>query len=128
MPRSVNYVAPRRILRSRATHPGVRIPVWLALTVAAFVVLFGAYRIKLGLTMSPDQEEAARRRGGLYGMGKRFHLFIGLIYLVMGGALTAMAFGWQPFGNHIGPATEVPSKDKAPTTGGVPTDSLPTKK
>jgi hypothetical protein len=106
----------------------VRIPVWLTFTIAAFVVLFGAYRIKLGLTMSPEEEAAARKRGGLYGMGKRFHLFIGVIYLVMGGIVTAMALGWQPWGNHIGPSTQVPSKDKAPTTSGVPTDSLPTKK
>jgi len=87
----------------------VRIPVWFALTVAAFVVVFGAYRIKLGLTMSPDQEAAAKQRGGLYGMGKRFHLFIGTIYILMGVALTAMAFGWHPFGDSIGPATEKPA-------------------
>lgn len=106
----------------------MRIPVWFALTVAAFVVLFGAYRIKLGFTLSPEQEEAARKRGGLYAMGKRFHLFIGTIYILMGVALTAMAFGWQPLGNAIGPDTETPSKDKAPTQGGVPIDQLPTKK
>ena len=91
----------------------MRIPVWFALTVAAFVVLFGAYRIKLGLTMSADQEQAARKRGGLYGMGKRFHLFIGVIYLVMGAALTAMAFGWHPFESSVGPSTQKPS---VPTT------------
>jgi hypothetical protein len=106
----------------------VRIPVWFALTVAAFVVLFGAYRIKLGLTLSPEQEEAARKRGGLYAMGKRFHLFIGAIYILMGVALTAMAFGWQPLGNVVGPDTEKPAKDKAPTKTGVPIDQLPTKK
>lgn len=106
----------------------MRIPVWFALTVAAFVVLFGAYRIRLGLTMSPEQETAARKRGGLYAMGKRFHLFIGTIYILMGVALTAMAFGWQPLGNVIGPSTATPAKSKAPTTSGVPIDQLPTKK
>ena len=106
----------------------VRIPVWFALTVAAFVVLFGAYRIRLGLTLSPEQEEAARKRGGLYAMGKRFHVFIGVIYILMGVALTAMAFGWQPLGASIGPGTAKPVKTKAPTTGGVPIDQLPTKK
>jgi hypothetical protein len=80
----------------RATHRGVRIPVWLALAVAAFVVIFGVYRIRLGLIQSPEDEAAAKKRGGLYGMGKRFHLFIGTIYILMGAALTAMAFGWQP--------------------------------
>jgi len=107
----------------------VRIPVWFALTVAAFVILFGAYRIRLGLTWSPEQEEAARKRGGLYAMGKRFHLFIGVLYIGMGIALSAMAFGWQPFGNAIGPSTQTPSKDKAPVKGNtVPIDQLPTKK
>ena len=119
----------RRILRTCATHPGVRIPVWFALTVAAFVILFGAYRLKLGLTWSPEQEEAAKRRGGLYAMGKRFHLFVGVIYVLMGAALTAMAFGWAPFGNAIGPGTQAPTKDTAPAKSNtIPLDQLPTKK
>jgi hypothetical protein len=103
----------------------VRIPVWLALAVAAFVVFFGVYRIRLGLTMSAEAEAKARERGGLYGMGKRFHLFIGVIYILMGAALTAMAFGWQPLGNSIGPSTTVPTKDKAPTKNTLPIDQLP---
>jgi hypothetical protein len=45
----------------------------------------------------------------------------------MGGALIAMAFGWHPFGGQVGPATQAPTKDKAPSTN-VPTDQLPTKK
>jgi hypothetical protein len=91
-------------------EPAVRIPVWLALAVAAFVVIFGAYRIKLGLTLTTEQEAAVKQRGGLYGMGKRFHLFVGVIYLLLGVALTAMAFGWQPLGNAASPSTETPSK------------------
>jgi hypothetical protein len=106
----------------------VKIPVWLALAVAGFVVIFGVYRIKLGLTMSAEDEAKAKQRGGLYGMGKRFHLFIGVIYILMGTALTAMAFGWQPLGSQIGPETEKPAKDKAPTGSGVPIDTLPAKK
>ena len=107
---------------------GVRIPVWFALTVAAFVVLFGAYRIKLGLTLSAEQEATAKKRGGLYAMGKRFHLFVGVVYILMGVALTAMAFGWQPLGDMVGPATQTPAKDKTPTKSGVPIDQLPSKK
>lgn len=76
----------------------MNIPVWLALTVAAFVVIFGVYRIRLGLTQTAEQEAAARQRGGLYGIGKRFHLFVGVVYVLMGAALTAMAFGWHPLG------------------------------
>lgn len=112
-------------LRTCATNPVVRIPVWLALTVAAFVIIFGVYRIRLGLTQTAEQEEAAKKRGGLYGMGKRFHLFVGVVYIVMGGMLTAMAFGWQPLGNMIGPDTATPTKDKAPTSVTVPIDQLP---
>jgi hypothetical protein len=121
--------APERRNRPLSCYAwGVRIPVWFALTVAAFVVLFGAYRIKLGLTLSPEQEETAKKRGGLYAMGKRFHLFIGTIYILMGVGLTAMAFGWQPLGNSVGPATETPPQGNAPTKGAVPIDQLPTKK
>jgi hypothetical protein len=61
-------------------------------------------------------------------MGKRFHLFVGVIYVLMGVALTGMAFGWNPFGGAVGPSTETPSKDNAPTKSGVPIDQLPTKK
>jgi hypothetical protein len=86
----------------------VKIPVWLALTVAAFVTIFGVYRIRLGLTMSPEQEAEARKRGGLYGMGKRFHLFIGVVYILMGTALTAMAFGWHPLGDPTAPTAQQP--------------------
>ncbi len=103
----------------------MRIPVWIAIAVAVFVTLFGAYRIKLGLTQSAEQEAEAKKRGGLYGTGKRFHLFVGIIYVLMGAALTAMAFGWHPFGGSVGPATETPSKDNAPTKTGVPIDTLP---
>lgn len=80
----------------------MKIPVWLALAVAAFVIIFGVYRIRLGLTQTPEQEAAAKKRGGLYGMGKRFHLFIGVVYILMGAALTAMAFGWQPLADTVG--------------------------
>lgn len=105
---------------------GVRIPVWFALTVAVFVMLFGAYRIRLGLTMSADQQAEARKRRGRYAMGKRFHLFIGAVYILMGIGLAAMAVGWHPLGGSIGPTTAKPSKDKAPSTN-VPIDHLPTR-
>jgi hypothetical protein len=107
----------------------VRIPVWFALTAAVGVMLFGAYRIRLGLTWTAEQEEAAKRRGGLYAMGKRFHIFVGSIYIVMGTALLAMGFGWQPFGSSIGPGTATPATDKAPAKGNtIPLEQLPAKK
>ena len=90
----------------------MQIPPWLAFAVAAFVVIFGVYRIKLGLTLTEEQEEAAKKRGGLYGMGKRFHLFGGVIYIGLGVALTAMALGWQPMGGPSAPASPAPAKSK----------------
>ena len=48
-------------LRTCGTNLRVRIPVWLALAAAAFVVFFGVYRIKLGLTMSADGFGATHR-------------------------------------------------------------------
>jgi hypothetical protein len=92
----------------------VKIPVWLAFTVAAFVTIFGVYRIRLAFVMTPEQEAAGRQRGGLYGAGKRFHLFVGVVYILMGAALTAMALGWQPLGGGVTPASDT-SPDKPAT-------------
>jgi hypothetical protein len=97
----------------------VRIPVWLTLGVAALVIIFGGYRIYL--STRPDEESAQRR--GMYRMGKRAHLFVGIVYILLGGGLIATSFGWNPWGDS--PPTETPSKDKAPTKSGVPTDQLP---
>jgi hypothetical protein len=102
----------------------VRIPVWLTLAVAALVIIFGAYRIYLATRPSDEKSEQPRRRG-LYSMSKRTHLFIGIIYLLLGAGLIATSFGFNPFGGSIGPSTEAPSKDKAPTKTGVPADQLP---
>jgi hypothetical protein len=76
----------------------VRIPVWLTLAIAALVILFGLYRIRIALTRSDEDAEKAKARGGLYGMGKRTHLFIGVIYLLLGSGLIATSFGFNPFG------------------------------
>lgn len=102
----------------------MRIPVWVTIAAALFVGLFGAYRIYLG-TRKPEASDAPRR--GFYAMGKRTHLFIGALYLILAGMLVAMSFGWTPFGNAVGPSTETPAKDKAPTTKGIPIDQLPKK-
>jgi hypothetical protein len=83
----------------------VRLPVWLPLLVAILVLGFGAYRIWLGLRKDPpasgdEPDPATSSRsvfaGGFYRMGKRTHLFIGTIYLVLGAILLATAFGFNP--------------------------------
>lgn len=88
----------------------MRIPVWLTLAIAALVIIFGVYRIYLALARTPEQSEKAKQRGGLYAMGKRTHLLIGVVYLLLGAGLVATSFGWNPFGSSVAPETEKPSK------------------
>lgn len=107
----------------------MRVPVWLTLGVAVLVIVFGAFRIRLALRkQEPEEPGSAGVMGrGFYRMAPRTHLFIGIIYLLLGAGLIATTFGWNPFGSSIGPDTQAPSKDKAPTKGGVPIDQLPAK-
>jgi hypothetical protein len=100
----------------------VRIPVWLTLAVAALVIIFGLYRIRIALTRSDEAEAKARSRRGLYAMSKRAHLFIGVIYLLLGAGLIATSFGWNPFGGSIGRDPDAPAKDQAPTPGSAASD------
>jgi len=77
----------------------VRIPVWLTLAIAALVIIFGSYRLYLA-TRPPDESATPRR--GLYAMSKKMHLFVGVIYLLLGAGLVATAFGFNPFGGPTG--------------------------
>jgi hypothetical protein len=108
----------------------VRVPVWLTLGFAIILVVWGAFRIRLGLKKpAPDAEGGARMMGGgLSRMNPRTHLLLGVVYILFGIALVATSFGWNPLGNSYGPNTEKPSKDKAPTKSGIPVDQLPAKK
>lgn len=72
------------------------IPQWLALLVAAAVILFAIYRLWLAFGGPSDEERAAARRG-LLAMPRRQHGAIGVIFLLIAGALVATAFGWNPF-------------------------------
>ena len=107
----------------------MRVPVWLTLGVAVLVIVFGSFRIRLALKKAaPDDGGARLMGGGFYKMSSRTHLLIGVVYLLLGGALIATSFGWHPFGDVFGPDTQAPSKDKAPTKSGIPVDQLPAKK
>jgi hypothetical protein len=106
----------------------MRVPTWLTIGIALVVCGFGLYRIRLAFR--PDKaadEDQGRTRRGFYAMGKRTHFLIGVIYLLLGGALIATSYGWNPFSTMFGPRTEAPTKDTAPTKGGVPVDQLPRK-
>jgi hypothetical protein len=70
----------------------VELPPWIPLVVGVLVVAFGAYRMRLAFR-SQEAEERARERGGLYGMARRTHFLVGLVYLLMGAMLVASAFG-----------------------------------
>lgn len=109
----------------------MRVPVWLTLGVAVLVFAFGAYRIYLA-TRKRAANEAAAERGsamgsGFYRMSPRTHLLVGLIYILLGSALIATSFGFNPLGGVFGPSTKAPPKDQAPATrGSVPIDTIPT--
>jgi len=94
----------------------MRVPVWLTLGVAVLICVFGAYRIRLAFR-SDEEDERARAKKGLYAMARRTHFLIGVVYLLLGGALIATSFGWSPMGNLFGPSASAPSKDAAPAKG-----------
>jgi hypothetical protein len=103
----------------------MRVPVWLTLGVAALVCIFGAYRIRIAFR-SDEEDARARERKGLYAMGRRTHFLVGVVYLLLGGGLIATSFGWNPLGGVIGPGSEPPAKDAAPSKAGtIPIDHLP---
>ena len=99
----------------------MRVPIWLTLGIAALVMIFGVFRIRMSLR-SDEEDAKARARKGMYAMGRRTHLLIGIIYLMLGGALVATSFGWNPFGKN---EAEKPPTDKAPTSVKMPIDKLP---
>lgn len=101
----------------------MRVPVWLTLGVAALVLIFGVYRIRLAFR-SDEEDQRARARKGLYAMARRTHLLIGIIYLLLGAALVAASFGWNPVGNLFGTRGAPPRTDAAPTRT-IPIDQLP---
>jgi hypothetical protein len=74
----------------------VSLPPWIPLVIGLLVVAFGAFRMRLAFR-SPDADEEARKRGGLYGMSRRTHFLVALVYLIMGAMLVASAFGVHIF-------------------------------
>ncbi len=83
----------------------MHVPQWLALTIAGGVILFGVFRLYLAVA-GPSDEERAQRRTGLYRMSRRQHGLVGVLFLLVAGALFATAFGWSPMGRKVEPAAE----------------------
>ncbi len=73
----------------------MHVPQWLALTIAGAVILFGLFRLYLAVA-GPSDDERAARRTGLYRMTRRQHGLVGVLFLLVAGALVATAFGWNP--------------------------------
>jgi len=100
----------------------MRVPTWLTIGIALVVCGFGLYRIRLAFRSETAGEgDEGRTRRGFYAMGKRTHFLIGVVYLLLGGALIATSYGWNPYSSMFGSRTE------APTKGGVPVDQPPQK-
>ena len=77
------------------------IPSWIFFLVALWVIAFGLYRIRVALKRPAQLEEPDRpnfMRRGLYSQSSRTHVLFGVIYLLLGGCLVGMGFGWQPMG------------------------------
>ena len=70
----------------------MRIPPWLFAVIGVVVIVFGIWRIKLS-RRSLEEDQAAQRRGGLYGVNRRTHLLIGCLYILLGLYLLIESFG-----------------------------------
>jgi hypothetical protein len=104
----------------RGIYPAM-VPQWLALLIAGAVILFGIYRVWLAFG-GPSDEERAQARRGLLAMPRRQHGAIGLIFLLVGGALIATAFGWNPFQKE---AATPPAAPTAPADGATRGSAIP---
>jgi hypothetical protein len=70
-------------------------PHWLSFVVAAFVAVFGAFRLWMGLM--PKQRYAARQgHGAFYRVPQRSHMFIGGLFLLMAIWMVLSSLGHDP--------------------------------
>jgi hypothetical protein len=85
----------------------VHVPAWLTIGIALLVIVFGLYRIRLAASSKngpadPDPEKRPLMGGGFYKMSTRTHLLVGVVYLLLGAALIATSFGWNPLAGLTG--------------------------
>jgi protein-S-isoprenylcysteine O-methyltransferase Ste14 len=105
----------------------LRIPYWLTLGLGLLICVWGVYRIRIAFR-DKASDERAKQRGGLYAMARRTHALVGLVYVMLGAALIATSFGWNPMGGMFGPGVAAPKAGAEPTSSGVPVDQLPAAK
>ena len=98
----------------------MRLPPWLSLAIAGAVILIAMYRLWLAFAGPSDEERKTHRRGML-AMPRRQHGAIGLIFLLVAGALVATSFGWNPFERDQTEEPAAPSPPKK-TPGAIVVD------
>jgi len=94
------------------------IPVWLTLGVGILALAWGVYRIRIALR-SDAEDQRARARKGLFALARRTHFLVGVIYLLLGGALLATSFGWNPIAA-LSPRAEAPVRDRPTRATTIP--------
>jgi hypothetical protein len=96
----------------------VVLPAWIFFLVAVWVMAFGVFRIVVAVKrkrlMASDPDRPNLMKRGLYALSPRTHILFGVVYILLGGTLVAMGFGWQPgsgcLGKQAPPAGEIRSK------------------
>ena len=96
----------------------MNVPPWLLVVVAIWVIAFGLFRFYLARERrrEPEPDRPNFRQKGFYAQSPRRHAVFGVLYLLMGGVLIAMAFGWQPPIMGRGCSDAQPAAEPAETT------------
>lgn len=76
------------------------LPNWVTFLVAAFVIVFGCFRLYLAKQLADARkagdtsERPNYRRRGYYSRSPRTHVLFGIAYLALGALCLALGFGW----------------------------------
>src|SRR4051812_47900514 len=98
----------------------MHVPLWLSLLIAGAVIGFGIYRLWLAFAGPSDEVRATERRG-LMAMPRRSHGLVGFLYILVGAALLATSFGFNPFKRQ----SAAPPAAPAPASGTAHPTALP---
>ena len=93
----------------------VALPAWIFFLVAVWVIAFGVFRIVVAVRRqklaAKDPERPNFMKRGLYSLSPRTHILFGVVYILLGGCLVAMGFGWQPGSGCLGAEKQSPEGD-----------------
>jgi hypothetical protein len=79
------------------THqPVISIPPWVLFAVAAWVILFGLYRLRLAFRKPPAEDDPNYHQKGLFAGNPRRHFLFGVVYLILGTYLILAGLGKNP--------------------------------